>query len=53
MNGDGPSGSRGQYGDSIGDNGYGAGGKFVNNANNLGYPCYAGGDGADGIVYVE
>ena len=56
MNGEGPSGGRGQYGHTFGGVGYGAGGaggSYVNWQSNLGYPCYAGGDGADGFVYVE
>ena len=55
MNGQGPSGGRGQFGNTFGGVGYGAGGAggiHLFDANK-GYPCYAGGNGADGLVYVE
>ena len=56
MNGYGPSGGRGQFGNTFGGVGYGAGGAGGYHANYdayMGNPCYAGGDGADGLVYVE
>ena len=53
MNGEGPSGGRGQYGNTYGGNGYGAGGAGGSYVFIVGHPSYAGGDGADGLVYVE
>lgn len=55
MNCEGPSGGRGQVGTTFGGNGYGAGGAAGTNIpdNSKVNPCYAGGDGADGFVYVE
>ena len=55
MNGEATSGGRGQYGNTFGGNGYGAGGAGGSSVqiSSFGCPNYAGGDGADGLVYVE
>lgn len=53
MNGEGPKGGRGQLGTSSGGKGHGAGGVGGTYVYDQIGRMYAGGDGADGCVYVE